>query len=80
MQPRRTDAFPRTGAAGPGCQAATVADGRRVTETGATRWRKGASWMQGRPEGRHNESPPPAGGGLEAGRGTRGVVIVLPKF
>ena len=24
------------------------------------------------PEGRHNESPPPAGGRLEAGRGTRG--------
>ena len=26
----------------------------------------------GRPDGRHNESPPPVGGGLEAGRGTRG--------
>ena len=40
---RRTDAFPRNGAAGPGCQVATVADGRRETETGETRWRKGAS-------------------------------------
>ena len=46
MQPRRADAFPRTGAAGPGCQAATVADGRRKPETGAPRWRKCASWMQ----------------------------------
>ena len=32
MQPRRADAFPRNGAAGPGCQAATVADGRRETK------------------------------------------------
>ena len=47
MQPRRADAFPRTGAAGPGCQAATVADGRRKPETGAPRWRKCVSWMQG---------------------------------
>ncbi len=39
---RRTDAFPRPGAAGPGCLAATVADGRRVTKTGAARWRKSA--------------------------------------
>ena len=43
MQPRRTDAFPRNGAAGPGCQAATVADGRRETKTGALRWRKSTS-------------------------------------
>ena len=47
MQPRRTDAFPRTGAAGAGCQAATVADGRRTPKTDAARWRKCASWMQG---------------------------------
>ena len=47
MQPRRADAFPRTGAAGPGCQAATVADGRRETKTGGPRWRKCTSWMQG---------------------------------
>ena len=40
MQSRRADAFPRNGAAGPGCQAATVADGRR---TDAPRWRKSAS-------------------------------------
>ena len=44
------DAFPRTGAAGPGCQAATVADGRREKETEAPRWRKCASWMQGGPK------------------------------
>ena len=48
-QTRRTDAFPRNGAAGPGCQAATVADGRRKPETDAPRWRKCASWMQGGP-------------------------------
>ena len=47
MQPRQADAFPRNGRAGPGCQAATVADGRRKPETDAARWRKGASWMQG---------------------------------
>ena len=47
------DAFPRNGVAGPGCQAATVADGRRETETGVARWRKCASWMQG--EGREVE-------------------------
>ena len=28
----------------------------------------------GRPEGRHNESPPPSGGGLEDGRGTQGAI------
>ena len=44
------DAFPRNGVAGPGCQAATVADGRRETETDAPRWRKCASWMQGGPK------------------------------
>ena len=43
------DAFPRIGAAGPGCQAATVADGRRETKIDAPRWRKCASWMQGGP-------------------------------
>ena len=37
------DAFPRNGVAGPGCQAATVADGRRETKTGALRWRKSTS-------------------------------------
>ena len=47
MQPRQADAFPRTGAAGTGCQAATEADGRRVPETDAPRWRKCVSWMQG---------------------------------
>ena len=56
MQPRRADAFPRTGAAGPGCQAATVADGRRETETGAARWRKGTPWMQKR--GRKEKNQP----------------------
>ena len=56
MQPRRCDAFPRNGAAGPGWQAATVADGRRVPETDAPRWRKCASWMQGRPEGRQTKA------------------------
>ena len=45
--PGGIDAFPRTGAAGPGCQAATVADGRREPETDAPRWRKSASRMQG---------------------------------
>ena len=35
--------------AGPGCQAATVAEGRRETKTRAPRWRKCASWMQGGP-------------------------------
>ena len=44
------DAFPRNGVAGPGCQAATVADGRREKETEAPRWRKCASWMQGGPK------------------------------
>ena len=76
MQPRRTDAFPRTGAAGPGCQAATVADGRRETETGAPRWRKCASWMQG---GLKNGERKPAtvGWRLEAGRGTRRGYCIL---
>ena len=49
MQSRRADAFPRNGAAGPGCQAATVADGRRAQETDAPRWRKCASRKQGGP-------------------------------
>ena len=31
----------------------------------------------GRPEGRQNESPPPSGGGLEAGRGTQGGQIPI---
>ena len=41
--------------------------------------RSGGSALRdaGRPEERHNESPPPAGGGLEAGRGTRGVLLIL---
>ena len=64
MQPRRADAFPRTGAAGPGCQAATVADGRREPETDAPRWRKCASWMQGGPT---NGRRKPATGGCRAG-------------
>ena len=41
------DALPWTGAAGPGYQAATVADGRRKPKTDAPRWRKCSSWMQG---------------------------------
>ena len=41
------DALLRNGAAGPGCQAATVVDGRSETKTGAARWRKVASRMQG---------------------------------
>ena len=49
MQPRRTDAFRRNGAAGPGCQAATVAGGRRAPKTDAAQWRKCVSWMQGGP-------------------------------
>ena len=64
MQPRRTDAFPRSGAAGPGCQAATVADGRWEPETGAPRWRKCASWMQG---GLKDGKRKPATGGWRAG-------------
>ena len=72
MQPRRADAFPRTGAAGPGCQAATVADGRRVPETDAPRWRKCVSWMQGGLKDGKTKARHRAGGGLEAGRGTRG--------
>ena len=63
-QTRRTDAFPRNGAAGPGCQAATVADGRRRPETDAPRWRKCASWMQGGPT---NGRRKPATGGWRAG-------------
>ena len=39
--------LPPDRAAGPGCQAATVADGSRAPETDAPRWRKCASWMQG---------------------------------
>ena len=54
--PGGIDAFPRTSAAGPGCQAATVADGRRKPETDAPRWRKGASCDAGRPEGRHTKA------------------------
>ena len=70
MQPRQTDAFPRTGAAGPGCQAATVAGGLREPETDAPRWRKCASWMQGGPTNGKTKARHHAGGGLEAGRGT----------
>ena len=77
MQPRRADAFPRTGAAGPGCQAATVADGRRETKTDAPRWRKCDSWMQWRPERRQTKARHRAGGGLEAGRGTQVVSSIL---
>ena len=65
MQPRRTDAFPRNGAAGPGCQAATVADGRRKPETDAPRWRKCASWMQGGLKDGKTKARHRAGGGLE---------------
>ena len=68
MQPRRADAFPRTGAAGPGCQAATVADGRREPENGAPRWRKCASWMQG---GLKDGERKPATVGWRAGGRTR---------
>ena len=68
MQPRRTAAFPRTGPAGPGCQAATVADGRREPETDAPRWREGASWMQG---GLKDGKRKPATGGWRAGGRTR---------
>ena len=62
--PGGIDAFPRIGKAEPGCQAATVADGRRKTETGATRWRKCASWMQG---GLKAGERKPATGGWRAG-------------
>ena len=41
--------LPWNGAAGPGCQAATVADERRETKIGATRWRKSNVLMQGGP-------------------------------
>ena len=68
MQPRRADAFPRNGATGPGCQAATVADGRREPETDAPRWRKCASWMQG---GLKDGERKPATGWWRAGGRTR---------
>ena len=75
MQPRRTDAFSRTGVAGTGCQAATVADGRRAPETDAPRWRKCVSWMQGGPM---NGERKPATGGWRAGdraRDARGLFL-----
>ena len=74
MQPRQADAFPRNGRAGPGCQAATVADGRRVPETDAPRWRKCVSWMQGGLKDGKTKARHRAGGGLEAGRGTQGAI------
>ena len=62
------DAFPRNGVAGPGCQAATVADGRRETETDAPRWRKITTWMQGGPKDGIRK---PATGEWRAGGRTR---------
>ena len=66
--PGGIDAFPRNGAAGPGCQAATVADGLKELETGAPRWRKCASWMQG---GLKDGERKPATGWWRAGGRTR---------
>ena len=63
--PGGIDAFPRTSAAGPGCQAATVADGRRKPETDAPRWRKCVSWMQGGLKDGKTKARHRAGGGLE---------------
>ena len=68
MQPRRTDAFPRTGTVRPGRQAATVAEGRREPKTDAPRWRKCASWMQG---GLKDGERKPATGWWRAGGRTR---------
>ena len=64
MQPRRTDAFLRTGAAGPGCQAATVADGRRKPETAR---RGGGSVLLGCRGGLKDGERKPATGGWRAG-------------
>ena len=82
MQPRRTAAFPRTGPAGPGCQAATVADGRRKPETGELRWREGVSWMQGSPKnGRRKPATVRgrAGGRAEGREGWRCISPIFPR-
>ena len=67
---RLAESMPSPGAAqaGPGCQAATVADGRRETETDAPRWRKITTWMQGGPKDGIRK---PATGEWRAGGRTR---------
>ena len=74
-QTRRTDAFPRNGAAGPGCQAATVADGRSrsnpnevkdecADRSGAVA--EGCVLKQRRPDGRQTKARLRIGNGLES--------------
>ena len=67
---RLAESMPSPGAAqaGPGCHAATVADGRRETETDAPRWRKITTWMQGGPKDGIRK---PATGEWRAGGRTR---------
>jgi len=82
---RRTDAFPRNGAVGPGCQAATVADGRSRSHPNEVKDecadRSGAVaeecvLMQRRPDERQTKARHREGGGLEVrprdARGARG--------
>ena len=63
--------LPRNGAAGPRCQAATVADGRREIKDRRASVAEVHFVDAGRPDGRQTKAHHSAGGGLEAGRGTR---------
>ena len=76
MDERLAESMPSPGpappgrVAGPGCRAATVAGGRRETETGVARWRKCASWMQGGPtDGKRKPACGRAGGRTRDARG-----------
>ena len=77
LKTERIDAFPRTGAAGTGCQVATVAVGRSDSEDRSAAVAKSCpgTLMPRRPDERQTEARH-VGGGLEAGLGTQSVQLI----